>query len=327
MPQEAPSVNQSLQDLIDQIKRLSQTEMSYLDMLSNYHYALAWWKKIGLLITYIAIAALVLTLVLLPPILLLPLVALYLIGIFFLKEHKDLHQASDEKTWDVLNTVLEESIASLNASRNFLQSSIDSTRDLNQTLATEAAELLVQKKRTSKNNTQFEVAVEILEPLSITAHVLEEDLHQNIRVLFDVFQRVYEVFDAGKEMLIQKTLPTLNVVIDGLQHSNQQFSSMQIAFQENLTEMTGLVSTLNEVVKTLEAEPELESEVIVSDDNKKTDIIERAKKTSFASDDLLAMARRDLGHIPGVTRPSLGFFDRGQNVHPIGNDFNLSQVC
>ena len=313
MPQDIPAVDKSLEDLIQQIKQL--THMSYLDRFSYGYHALSWWKKIGMLLTYIALAAFALTCLLLPPVLLLPLVAVYFLGVFFLSEHDNLRHMSTEKTVDTVRSVLGDAIGSLNVSRDFFKTLTYSTEVFQNSIKSESETLIIENERISEANTDFEDILETFEPLAITVHEVETEVTEKVDGLFSICHNIFDVLEMGKNTLIDDTLPRLNIVIQGLQASNKRFVSMQAGFKETLTEMSGLVSGLSEVASSLES---ADDEAEVEDA-----LIARAKKVSRESDDLLAMAKRDLGRIPGLNLPSLDFFDKQANAQNIENSFSL----
>lgn len=292
--------NEKIKKIREKIEKMNRENQSTFDAFAFSYYELFWWQKILVAIVVLSVAILVLTLLSLSMAFLIPLSVLYGVSTYFLSEHAEAHDNTNTETLRLLEELLTQSIDELNSLRKQLSDLLESISQLNQTLDEEAEEIETQTTHIRESHEIFKDAVE---SVAATAECLQSDIEQKSRGVLNSLEEVSNALNQQQDALANQTAPKLQAATSSIEKSATDMLDTQIKMQDNLARMNTCTTTLEELIEQLEA-PNSPSDFSLSDD-----IFQRADDAASEVDELFEMAKRDLGVIPGITTPSLRFFE------------------
>lgn len=280
----------TLEDLIKK-----RENRSHFNQFAASYGEAEWWKKLGFFLIYSGTTTGAIYASGLPLLWILPLIALYLVAIYFLSNHYQSHQTINTQTLQVLESILTESIDSIEQLRKQLGMMAEACSNLYQAEEKGQQALQEQIKALSCSNEIYKKSIDMLEAWVLQRHESEQMSVQKGQVLLKLLEETHAMLAEEEKEISETFSPELHSTMYLLTASEAHMRSLERHFQENIIQINTFVDELDQVLTQLEARGEIEREkrVVISDKTK--GIMERADDALERAMHFAGRATKELG--------------------------------
>ncbi len=295
-----------LRSSLDSLIKQRENRSHFNQFAASYGGA-SWWKKLGFFILYSGVSTGAIYASGLPMLWVLPLLALYLIGIYFLSNHYQAHQTINTKTLEVLESILTESIDSIEQLRKQLSIVTEACSSLYQVEEQDQKALQEQIKALAHSNATYKKAVDTLEPIVPQVSESERVLYQRSQALLELLDEAHTLLSEEKREIAEALAPELDSTMCLLAASEVHMRSLERQLQGNVIQINTFVDELDKLLVHLETKGEVgrERQAVISETTK--GIVERADDVLERAMQFVGRANKELDET-GTSASNLPFF-------------------
>ncbi|MDF1678010.1 MAG: hypothetical protein P1U32_04875 [Legionellaceae bacterium] len=220
-----------------------------------------WWKKTGIFMLVLCLVGAIIHFSGISLLWIFPFVGAYLIGAYFLSNHYQAHQTINTKTLETLESVLTESVDSLDGLSHELSLMTGACATLYQHQKKEEAALQHQIEQLTHANSNYKHGMTLLTPVAHELSEAEAAASEKSKALLLLLDETHQALIKEKDLIVEMLAPKLHATVDGLVHSTQHLTQLKTQFQKNMIYMNTFVRELDNVLHELEVgESRLEKE-------------------------------------------------------------------
>ena len=270
---------EALRATLDDFIKKRENRSHFNQFAASYGEA-SWWKKAGIFITFLSTCSGVIYAAGISPLWILPAIGLYVIGIYFLSNHYKAHQMINTKTLAVLESILTESIESINALGKQLNLMTSACSTLYQSQEKEQGILREHIETMDGANHVYKKALTALAPLAHELNETDQTVYQKSQSLLAILDETHGALAEEKQEIMVQLSPKIDSAMGLFSMFQTHIASLGRHFQKNVIQISAFVSELDNLLCQLESKREVVDETHLK-------ALEKTKGLMSGADDAL----------------------------------------